>query len=94
MIFWTYVMLYGLFRSVIETFRGDFRGSFFMDLLSVSQAIGIAMSVIAAFVLFFLVAGLCVILAAVPFWVSDRLNSATALAPPDSATTPWKRKSA
>ena len=42
----------------------------------------------------FLFSGLCVILAAAPFWVSDRLNSATALAPPDGGASPWKRKSA
>lgn len=53
-IFWTYIMFYGILRSVIETFRGDFRGNFFMDMLSVSQAIGIAMSVFAAFILFLL----------------------------------------
>lgn len=54
MIFWTYILLYGLFRSIIEIFRGDFRGNFFMDILSVSQVIGIAMSIFAVFVLFFL----------------------------------------
>lgn len=53
-IFWTYILLYGLMRSFIETFRGDFRGNFFMDILSVSQAIGIAMSFFAAFILFLL----------------------------------------
>lgn len=53
-IFWSYIFLYGVARSAIETFRGDFRGNFFMDILSVSQTIGIAMALFAAFMLFFL----------------------------------------
>ncbi len=52
--FWTYILLYGTARSLIETFRGDFRGNFFLDILSVSQTIGIAMALFAAVMLFFL----------------------------------------
>jgi len=42
--FWSYIFLYGIFRSVIETFRGDPRGEFLLDFLSVSQGIGLCMS--------------------------------------------------
>ena len=41
MIFLYYVMLYSVFRFVIEFFRGDFRGDFFFSLLSMSQGIGL-----------------------------------------------------
>ncbi len=47
MVFLIYLMLYALFRSIIEFFRGDFRGDFFFDFLSMSQGIGISISVIA-----------------------------------------------
>lgn len=39
-LFWTYVVLYGAVRSILEMFRGDFRGSIFFNLFSVSQMIG------------------------------------------------------
>jgi phosphatidylglycerol:prolipoprotein diacylglycerol transferase len=39
-IFWIYVLLYGISRSVIEIFRGDFRGDLVFGVLSISQAIG------------------------------------------------------
>jgi phosphatidylglycerol:prolipoprotein diacylglycerol transferase len=41
MIFLSYIILYSLFRFIIEFFRGDFRGDFFFEFLSVSQGIGI-----------------------------------------------------
>jgi prolipoprotein diacylglyceryltransferase len=44
-------LLYGITRSFIETFRGDFRGNPVFELLSVSQTIGISMSVIAVIML-------------------------------------------
>jgi phosphatidylglycerol:prolipoprotein diacylglycerol transferase len=50
-VFWAYIMIYGLFRSFIEMFRGDFRGDFFLETLSVSQTIGIMMSGFAALML-------------------------------------------
>jgi len=53
-IFWLYILLYGLMRSFIEMFRGDFRGNFFMETLSVSQTIGIVMSCVAGIMLFLL----------------------------------------
>lgn len=47
MVFLTYIMLYSFFRSIIEFFRGDFRGDFFLDFISLSQGIGLSASVIA-----------------------------------------------
>ena len=47
MVFLSYVMLYSLFRSIIEFYRGDFRGNFFFDFLSLSQGIGLSVSCIA-----------------------------------------------
>lgn len=41
MIFLSYLMLYSLFRSIIEFFRGDFRGDFFFEFISLSQGIGL-----------------------------------------------------
>ncbi len=41
MVFLSYVMLYSVFRFIIEFFRGDFRGDFFFSFLSMSQGIGI-----------------------------------------------------
>lgn len=45
-IFWIYVLLYGVSRSFIEIFRGDFRGNFVFGILSISQAIGAGMVLI------------------------------------------------
>jgi len=50
-IFWMYVLLYGITRSVIETFRGDFRGDYIFGNLSVSQVIGGLMAVISVVML-------------------------------------------
>lgn len=47
MVFLSYVILYSAFRSVIEYFRGDFRGDFFFEFLSMSQGIGLVVSVMA-----------------------------------------------
>jgi len=46
-LFWSYVLLYGLARSVIEGFRGDFRGGLAGEWLSPSQIIGFAMAALA-----------------------------------------------
>jgi phosphatidylglycerol:prolipoprotein diacylglycerol transferase len=46
--FLIYVVLYGVIRALIEIFRGDFRGTSVFGILSVSQAIGISLAVIAA----------------------------------------------
>ncbi len=47
MVFLCYVMIYSFLRAVIEFFRGDFRGDFLFDFLSLSQGIGIVVSIIA-----------------------------------------------
>ncbi|NOY69467.1 MAG: prolipoprotein diacylglyceryl transferase [Deltaproteobacteria bacterium] len=46
-IFWLYVLMYGVMRSIIEIFRGDFRGAYVFGMLSISQAIGLSMAVLA-----------------------------------------------
>ncbi len=51
MIFLSYIILYSVFRFIIEFFRGDFRGDFFFDFLSVSQGIGILAVLIAVIVM-------------------------------------------
>ncbi len=50
-VFWVYVLLYGTIRSVIEIYRGDFRGPEIMGVLSVSQAMGAASALAAAVML-------------------------------------------
>ncbi len=55
MVFWSYILLYGIFRSFIEIFRGDPRGHFLsIHFLSVSQGIGIIMAIIAIYMLYHL----------------------------------------
>lgn len=49
--FLSYLMLYSLFRSIIEFFRGDFRGDFFFEFISLSQGIGLFISMIALILL-------------------------------------------
>lgn len=46
-IFWLYVLMYGVMRSIIEIFRGDFRGAYIFGILSISQAIGLSMAALA-----------------------------------------------
>jgi len=46
-IFWVYVLLYAVMRSILEHFRGDERGMFIEGMLSTSQLIGLIMAVIA-----------------------------------------------
>lgn len=53
-IFWIYVLLYGISRSFIEIFRGDFRGDFVFGILSISQAIGAGMVFISVVMLILL----------------------------------------
>lgn len=50
-LFWIYVLLYGAARSVIERFRGDFRGELFFGMLSPSQFVGIGAALVAVFML-------------------------------------------
>jgi len=51
MVFLSYIMLYSLFRSIIEFFRGDFRGDFFFEFISMSQGIGLFVFVVSFFIL-------------------------------------------
>jgi phosphatidylglycerol:prolipoprotein diacylglycerol transferase len=53
-LFWIYVLIYGLSRSLIEILRGDPRGGFVFGVLSVSQTIGLIASFIAIFMLIYL----------------------------------------
>ena len=53
-LFWSYVFIYAIVRSIIEVFRGDFRGSFFMGIFSTSQVIASIFCIIAVFMLFIL----------------------------------------
>jgi phosphatidylglycerol:prolipoprotein diacylglycerol transferase len=46
-VFWAYVLLYGVTRSIIEFFRGDDRGVFVAGVVSISQFIGIIMAAVA-----------------------------------------------
>ncbi len=50
-LFWIYVAVYGVTRSVIELFRGDFRGGTVFGVLSISQTIGITFAIIAVIML-------------------------------------------
>lgn len=47
LLFWLYVFLYGITRSFIEIFRGDFRGQVFFGIFSVAQVISSIMIIIA-----------------------------------------------
>lgn len=46
-LFWIYFAFYGINRSIIEMFRGDFRGGTVLNTLSISQTIGISSALIA-----------------------------------------------
>lgn len=50
-LFWIYIAIYGVNRSIIETFRADFRGGTFFNLLSVSQTIGLGFAAAAVIML-------------------------------------------
>jgi phosphatidylglycerol:prolipoprotein diacylglycerol transferase len=53
-IFFFFLLLYSIARFFIEMLRGDPRGFLFRDLLSTSQGIGIFLTILAVFMLFFL----------------------------------------
>jgi len=46
-VFWSYVLLYGITRSIVEFFRGDDRGVLVAGIFSTSQFIGAAMAAVA-----------------------------------------------
>jgi phosphatidylglycerol:prolipoprotein diacylglycerol transferase len=53
-LFWIYFALYGINRSIIEVFRGDFRGGTVLNTFSISQTIGISSAFVAIIMLIIL----------------------------------------
>ncbi|MFK5954426.1 MAG: prolipoprotein diacylglyceryl transferase [Desulfobacterium sp.] len=53
-LFWLYILFYGIFRSLIELFRGDERGEFVLHVISPSQTIGGIMALVAVGMLLWL----------------------------------------
>jgi phosphatidylglycerol:prolipoprotein diacylglycerol transferase len=53
-LFWIYFALYGINRSIIEVFRGDFRGGTVLNTFSISQTIGITSAFVAVIMLIIL----------------------------------------
>jgi phosphatidylglycerol:prolipoprotein diacylglycerol transferase len=53
-VFFTYMVLYAIIRSIIEVFRGDYRGTFSMGELSVAQTIAICLCVFASGMMIYL----------------------------------------
>jgi phosphatidylglycerol---prolipoprotein diacylglyceryl transferase len=53
-VFWLFILLYSITRFFIEMLRGDPRGFLFGDFISTSQGIGIFLTLIALFMLFYL----------------------------------------
>ncbi len=53
-VFWTYVIIYAITRSIIEMFRGDFRGAEILGILSTSQSIACVLFAIAVAMLIIL----------------------------------------
>lgn len=51
-VFFSYLLIYSIFRSYIETLRGDFRGDFFGFPISVSQGISLIIGLISIYMLF------------------------------------------
>lgn len=50
-LFWIYVAVYGINRSMIEFFRGDFRGAVFWNTFSIAQVIGVSSAFFAVLML-------------------------------------------
>ncbi len=53
-IFLTYVVIYAVARSILEMFRGDFRGAEIFGILSVSQTVALVLGVSAIFLMRYL----------------------------------------
>ncbi len=53
-LFWIYLAFYGINRSVIEVFRGDYRGGTVLNTFSISQTIGLSTALVAVIMLFIL----------------------------------------
>lgn len=73
--FWFYISLYGLLRAFIETFRGDPRGDFILSYLSVSQGIGISMSIAGLCMIFYLLRIRKPLKATQPLMTQNRVSS-------------------
>ncbi len=50
-VFWVYMLVYGIIRSIIEIFRGDERGATILDIFSISQTIGLSAAAVSFIVL-------------------------------------------
>lgn len=50
-LFWIYFAIYGINRSIIEVFRGDYRGATVLNTFSISQTIGLTSAFIAVVML-------------------------------------------
>jgi len=50
-LFWMYMLIYGIVRSLIETLRGDDRGGYLLGQLSISQTIGFSLAAVSFLVL-------------------------------------------
>lgn len=46
-VFWTYVIVYAIARSILETFRGDYRGAQIFGIFSTSQFVALLLSMTA-----------------------------------------------
>mgnify|MGYP003975143521 FL=1 len=53
-VFWTYNLIYGITRSIIEIYRDDFRGEEIFGIFSMSQAIGLSMALLSVVMLIIL----------------------------------------
>jgi phosphatidylglycerol---prolipoprotein diacylglyceryl transferase len=53
-VFWTYVIIYAVVRSILETFRGDFRGAEILGIFSTSQFVALIMAVTALIMMTYL----------------------------------------
>ena len=53
-VFWLYILCYGVARSTIELFRGDYRGATVLETFSISQVIGIGSAIVAVAMLIIL----------------------------------------
>ena len=53
-LFWVYFAIYGINRSIIEVFRGDYRGGTVLNTFSISQTIGLSSAFVAVIMLIIL----------------------------------------
>ncbi len=53
-IFLVYAFIYGITRTIVEIFRGDFRGEFFFGVISISQMLGCSIAIFSALTFLYL----------------------------------------